>query len=81
VSQPTTIQVLEKALHELGEHFEAVQILATWVEEGETQRAFRGTGNYYARLGMAHDFIQEDAAVESANQLAKKITPDNGGDV
>lgn len=69
-------KVLEDCLHRLGEHFDAVQILATRVQEGWTQRCVRGTGNFYARLGMAHEFIQEDAARESAKQISKELKPE-----
>ena len=53
----TKAEIVKKALHDLGEHFESVQILATTVSEGQTLRSFSGCGNWYARLGMAHEFI------------------------
>jgi hypothetical protein len=72
---PQAAAVLEKCLHDLGEHFELVQILCSRTEEGWTQRCFWGSGNFYARLGMAHEFITEDAAQESAKQIADKLNP------
>lgn len=68
--------IVAKCLHELGEHFESVQILATRTESGWTQRCFSGTGNFYARLGMAHEFIDEDNAKESAKQIAETLKPE-----
>ncbi len=68
-------KIIEKALHDLGEHFDAVQILSTFVEEGVTMRCFQGTGNFYARQGMAHEFINTDLAEEMGAQIAKQLNP------
>lgn len=55
-------KIVEKAAAELGEHFDAVEILAS-VSDGEGSRCLkRGVGNFYARLGMAREFLQEDEA-------------------
>lgn len=71
----TKAEIVKKALHDLGEHFESVQILATTVSEGQTLRSFSGCGNWYARLGMAHEFINEDTASEVAIQISRKLKP------
>lgn len=68
-------KLLEKAARELGEHFDAVQILATWNEKGLTYCSKRGAGNWYARQDMAHEFIQQDIAQEHANRIASKLEP------
>lgn len=70
-------QAVKQCLSRLGEHFEAVQILATRTEEGWTNRCFKGAGNFYARMGMAQEFITEDQAKESAKQIAEQL---NEGD-
>jgi hypothetical protein len=57
----------------LGEHFDAVQILASWNEQGLTNMTCHGCGNWYARQGMAKDFINTDQAQEIATQLADKL--------
>lgn len=57
----------------LGEHFDAVQIFATWCDHGCTIGTTRGTGNWYARQGLAHEFIQADIAQENAMQLAARL--------
>ncbi|MFZ4779101.1 MAG: hypothetical protein ACOYM3_27375 [Terrimicrobiaceae bacterium] len=52
-----------RALEILGEHFEAVQILASHMTvNGETVGAYQGRGNWHARRGMAQDFIEKDSA-------------------
>lgn len=74
-------EILERAATQLGEHFDAVQILATWSEAGVTHSIPRGAGNWYARQGMAHEFINQDVAQENAKQIADRIArPDDDGD-
>lgn len=68
-------QLLQDAAHRLGEHFDAVQILASRTEGGRTFCSKRGVGNWYARQGMAHEFINEDVAQENAVQLAQALNP------
>lgn len=71
--------LLEITAAQLGEHFSAVQILVSWpAGEGQgTACAKRGVGDWYARQGMAHDFIQSYQARESAAEIALAIKPDN----
>ena len=52
--------IINRCLHELGEEYEAVQIFATRTENGNTLIVSKGTGNFYTRLGMVHDFIEND---------------------
>ena len=73
------IALLESTVSMLGEHFDHLQIMVTWDEgrqEPITRRLFRGGGNWYARLGLAHEFISEG----EGDILADKINqpPDNG---
>lgn len=60
-------------VHQLMEHFDAVQILATVVSERGTELVAIGSGNWYARRGMAEEFINRDRAVTEANELAEAI--------
>ena len=67
-------EIIDACLHGLMEHFEAVQILATTrIARGETFEWMRGSGNWFARCGLAHSFIDKDVAqdigVEVANAL------------
>lgn len=71
---------LNQKLTELSEHFDHIQILTTWSAEGLTHSLARGAGNWYARQGLAHEFITQDAAQENAHALAKvmpKEPPDD----
>lgn len=66
---------VDDALDLLREHFDAVQILATWNETGLTKTCARGSGNWHARQGMAHDFINRDIAQENAREIAEHLEP------
>ncbi len=41
---------------------DGVQIMVTWSEEGECHSAYVGAGNWLARQGMAHEFVNEERA-------------------
>lgn len=69
------INLIDGHLRELGEHLDHVQVLATWSEEGASYNIYRGTGNWFARQGMAQNFIQLDIAQDSAVKLAEIIGP------
>jgi hypothetical protein len=64
---------LRRITAELGEHFDAVQILVSWNEEGNSELLTFGCGNWYARQGMAHDFITRDQAQTQAAELAEQL--------
>lgn len=66
---------LEDKLAEIAEHFECVQILATWEHERNTESVATGIGNWYARQGLAHEFIGLDRAQENAHALKKVLPP------
>lgn len=70
---PAADGLLEEAAARLGEHFDAVQIMATWTQDGTTSIAAAGVGNWYARKGMAHAFIEEEQAEDAARHLAEEI--------
>jgi hypothetical protein len=70
-------EFVERTTDQLGEHFDAVQILVSGpASEGGTFRISRGSGNWYARQGMAHEFIAMDRAQEQANEIARQLKPD-----
>lgn len=72
---------VERHVLALMEHFDAVQILVSSTAPcGGTESVFQGAGNWFARQGMAHDFIQRDESETSAAYIANKITlpPDDG---
>lgn len=52
---------LEAKVREIGEHFDCVQILASEVmDSGATQAYYRGSGNWYARVGLAREMVDRD---------------------
>lgn len=75
MTQAEAEKLLDDAVARLGEHFDSVQILASWNEEGLTLCCKRGVGNWYARQGMAHEFINADQAQETAHQIAQVLKP------
>jgi len=51
---------LRKAIHDLGEHFESVQIFVSThqpAEVGGTMHASVGVGNWYARYGQIREWL------------------------
>jgi hypothetical protein len=67
--------LLEEFAAKLGEHFDAVQIMVSWNIDNQSKCLKRGCGNWYARQGMAHEFINEDIAQENAHQIASRLNP------
>lgn len=57
----------------LGEHFDAVQILVSTSEGDGTYNCKQGVGNYYARLGLAREFVNEDEADILASRIACEL--------
>lgn len=55
-------QKLQEAIKLLSEHCDSVQIFAEFTEAGETVKAELGHGSFYARLGMAQEFLQTNNA-------------------
>lgn len=72
-------ELVERAAVALGEHFDAVQILVSVAEDGKTRCIKSGVGNWYARQGMAHEFINEDVAKENAAEIANQLNPPDEG--
>lgn len=60
-------------LAKLGEHCDSIQVMASWNEDGATQCFKLGSGNWYARQGMAQDFIKFDTAQTNAYEVGKAI--------
>jgi len=73
-------EICQKAISILKEHFDAVQILATWNEEGETRIMRPGFGNWYARQGMAHEFTDMDTSQSVAMAVVDMMCDDGSCD-
>ena len=70
-------EYVEKMATELGEHFDSAQVMVSWNEEGITKSLKRGSGSWYARQGMAHEFITENDSQIQADHIAGEL---NGPD-
>ena len=56
--------LIDKAINGLMGHFDAVQVFVTRQDGDVTIYAGRGKGNYYARLGMIHEWLESPTASE-----------------
>ena len=66
--------LLTKRVNELMEEFDAVQILTSCASlDGGTDTDFAGGGNWYARQGMCHEFIQRDQSKTAALLIAEEM--------
>ncbi len=75
MTQEQIQEIVHRLGRELGEHVDACQILVSWNEEAICKNIYFGTGNWFARQGMAHDFINQDVAHEHASQIGAKLEP------
>lgn len=67
--------LVQRHIDALMEHFEAVQIMVSSTVPDGTSNIFKGGGNWFARQGMAHDFIRQDKARTDAREISKVIEP------
>lgn len=67
---------IKQIVAELGEHFDAVQVMLSVTENGSTRLRQLGVGNWYARQGMAHEFINSDISADAAMQIAQRLKDD-----
>lgn len=66
--------IVSKAMRELHEAgVEAVQILASWGDGTGTRTVCHGFGNWFARKGMAMEFLEKDRANITADATANAL--------
>lgn len=64
----------EKVRGILVDLFDSLQILGTYVrDDGDTARVSMGVGNWYARQGVAREFLDMDAAATTAYEIGKVL--------
>lgn len=73
-------KIVDDAAFKLGEHFDAVQILASNSDSEGTYGKMRGVGNFYARLGMAREFIDKDTNEMLGSKIADALNEDSDED-
>lgn len=67
-------KIVEKHLSALMEVMDSVQILGSWQEEERgTSKIIMGRGDWYARVGLAHQFIKDDQNEDMALFLAQEL--------
>ena len=76
---PEAQKLLQETARQLGEHFDSVQIMGAWDEGGFSYCSKAGVGSWYARQGMAHEFINADIAHEQAYQISQRLNPPEEG--
>lgn len=74
------VAIVRQHVTALSEFFDTVQILASNTTDIGTEHVFIGSGNWFARQGMAHDFINRDRAQTEAHELAGAIRPPDDGE-
>jgi hypothetical protein len=57
MSTPADLELLKRAIHDLGEHFTTVQIFVTKTEGGYTDLLSQGEGSYCARYGNVKEWV------------------------
>lgn len=60
MTQDEAFKLLDETSLKLGEHFDSIQILATYTEQSSSYSFMAGAGNFYARLELARSFIRKD---------------------
>lgn len=64
MSRETDLQLVQKAVDDLGEHFDTVQIFVTRYEGGDgTTNINLGTGNWFARFGHVSEWLLKEIKV------------------
>lgn len=70
--QEAVNQILDQFLPKLMEHCDCVQVLVSFPSEtGGTAHNFQGAGNWFARQGMAREFVNMDQAQTFATEIAR----------
>ena len=74
-------ELVEKHAGILKEFFDSVQVLTTWVDENGCTRGKKfGMGDWYARQGIAREFVEQNQAELQASEIGKQINPPDDGD-
>jgi hypothetical protein len=68
-------EIVRQHIAALREHFDSVQILCSHTSSIGTEHAFLGAGNWFARQGMAREFLNQSQSETAATELAKQINP------
>ena len=64
------LELLQKAIDTLGEHFDSVQIFATRHDTDGTKSIQKGCGNWFARYGQVREWMLKEEQ-SSRNDVPK----------
>lgn len=72
-------RIIGRALADLHEHFDAVQIVASVVhDDGVTTSHHGGRGNWYARRALCQEFCEVDQCRTLAREINQSTPPPEG---
>ena len=72
MTEDEAVKIVDSIRHRLAEYFDATQIHVSWVDaNGLTGIVHRGSGNFYARVGMAEDFLNKEQAEVMAVEIKR----------
>jgi len=72
MNREEAVNLLNSHASQLSEHFDSVLILASYLEpDGTTTAVAGGQGNYYARQGMAAQFIERAKAEGLVDEIKR----------
>lgn len=82
MTEEDAIKIVDRVVSNLREFFPSVQVLVSWEDEndGATADVFRGSGNWYARAGMANEFLNRDQGQTLAKEIDDRTNPPDEGD-
>ena len=78
MTREQALELLDAHAARLSEHFDAVLVVASYMEPDGTWTAVSsGEGNWYARQGMAAQFVEQAKAEGIANEIALRGEDDD----
>lgn len=68
------IQILERHVAQLGEHFQSVRIITTRHQDGQTFTVTSGAGNFHAQVGSVREWMmrQDERVLENERKLGRE---------
>ena len=77
MTREQAVELLNAHAARLSEHFDAVLVVASYMEpDGTWTAASSREGNWYARQGMAAQFVEQARAEGIANEIARRQDED-----
>jgi len=78
MTPPEGQKLADQHLAQLMEHFDHVQIIASWASDsGDTMHISRGRGNWFARIGQCRAWMKFQEDSELADEIADRLDDDD----